>query len=237
MDNKQLGQRLKFVREIKKISLEELASLVGLNKSTISRYERGEIDNPKLPVIQALGDALHVNPLWLIGKSDDMTYTPPGGDVTLYRPSNLFSHVKILRKSKEQSPQDVAFAIGISKDDYLKIESGYNTDCVTLIALANYFCCSTDFILSYEGEIVGEAPIPYINSRLFRLHQAFKKLDANYQEKVISFAQCLDHEEQQQNIINIAARDGSFSTLTLTDKQLSKFKETIDQLPDIPDGL
>ena len=98
MDIKQLGERIKLAREKRGMSLEVLAAFIGLNKSTISRYERGEIERPKLPVIQSIGNFLSVDPMWLIGKTNDMTYTPPNtsfmvGDTA----ENLFENLKILR--------------------------------------------------------------------------------------------------------------------------------------------
>lgn len=73
MDKIMLGTRIKQARALRNYTLDELAQEIGLNKSTLSRYERGEITNPKLPVIESIANALHVNPSWLIGKSDAMT--------------------------------------------------------------------------------------------------------------------------------------------------------------------
>lgn len=76
MNKKLLGDRIKEARTARDCTLDELASAVGLNKSTISRYERGEIENPKIPVIQAIATALHTNPAWLVGKSEDRSFSP-----------------------------------------------------------------------------------------------------------------------------------------------------------------
>lgn len=66
-----IGQKIHSVRTEKNITLEDIASKVGVAKSTIQRYEAGKIQNPKLPVIESIANALNVNPAWLVGKSDD----------------------------------------------------------------------------------------------------------------------------------------------------------------------
>ena len=65
MDNKELGNRIKNRRLELGLTLKEVAKLVGVASSTIQRYENGSIDNPKLPVLQAIASALNVNPVWL----------------------------------------------------------------------------------------------------------------------------------------------------------------------------
>ena len=78
MDKTLLGKRIKEARIARDYTLDSLAAAIGLNKSTVSRYERGEIENPKLPVIEAIANELRVNPAWLIGKSSDMTFPQHG---------------------------------------------------------------------------------------------------------------------------------------------------------------
>ena len=65
MNNKDLGNRIKNRRLELGLTLKEVAKLVGVASSTIQRYENGSIDNPKLPVLQAIANALNVNPVWL----------------------------------------------------------------------------------------------------------------------------------------------------------------------------
>lgn len=83
MDKIQLGKRIRDTRIARNYTLDELAADIGLNKSTLSRYERGEIDNPKLPVIETVAIKLRVNPLWLIGKSEDPTPSLPANVIPM----------------------------------------------------------------------------------------------------------------------------------------------------------
>lgn len=71
MDVKEIGNRIRSVREEKGLSLDDIAMQIGVTRSTVQRYECGKIEKPKLPVLEAIARALQVNPAWLVGKSDD----------------------------------------------------------------------------------------------------------------------------------------------------------------------
>lgn len=73
MNTDLMGLRIKQKRTEKNITQDDLAKNLGLNKSTIQRYETGKIKAVKLPVIEAMARMLHVNPAWLIGKSEEET--------------------------------------------------------------------------------------------------------------------------------------------------------------------
>ena len=69
-NNVTIGSRIKMIREEKGLTQEELANALGLNKSTIQRYETAKIEKIKLPVIDAIAQKLNVNPEWLSDKTD-----------------------------------------------------------------------------------------------------------------------------------------------------------------------
>lgn len=76
MEASVLGDRISYARKVRGLTLDAVAQEVGVHKSTIQRYEKGEYANPKLPVIESIARALSVNPSWLIGKSDNMEPGP-----------------------------------------------------------------------------------------------------------------------------------------------------------------
>ena len=156
MDLKLLGNRIKDARLGANLTLDDLASAIGVNKSTVSRYERGEIEKPKLPVIESIANALQVNPSWLIGKSTDRYFLPRNIDRSVYTPCSMFSTLKELRQHSGYSPAYVAAKVGISEEDYLSIEEGHDTRCLILVRLAELFCCSTDHLLSFDGTFSGD---------------------------------------------------------------------------------
>lgn len=73
MGNKVVGERIELRRKQLGLTLDDIAREIGVAKSTIQRYESGNIENIKLPVIEAIANFMSVNPSWLCGKTDDMT--------------------------------------------------------------------------------------------------------------------------------------------------------------------
>ena len=66
---KQVGRRIKERRTELNITMPELGRRVGVNKSTIQRYESGKIDTIKLPVLAAIAQTQNVSAAWLTGQS------------------------------------------------------------------------------------------------------------------------------------------------------------------------
>ena len=65
----QIGQRIRARRKVCGMTQPALGDAVGLNKSTIQRYESGKIDTIKLPVLAAIAQTLNVSAAWLTGQS------------------------------------------------------------------------------------------------------------------------------------------------------------------------
>ena len=71
-DNKLIGSRIKQRREQLNLTQEDLGTHLSLNKSTINRYESGEVKKIKLPILHAVAKFLDVDPNWLALKTNDM---------------------------------------------------------------------------------------------------------------------------------------------------------------------
>ena len=61
------GERLKRLRKEQGLSADELASMIGIDRNTIYRYERGDIDKATVDVIPPLARALQTTPQYLLG--------------------------------------------------------------------------------------------------------------------------------------------------------------------------
>lgn len=62
-----VGYRLKQAREEKHITLEDAGNKVGVHKSTVLRWENGETEKIKIPILETLAKYYEVNPVWLAG--------------------------------------------------------------------------------------------------------------------------------------------------------------------------
>ena len=72
LDLELLGTRMKSARKLRKRTLDDVADAIGVNKSTVQRYEVGRIAHPKLPVIKSVAEYLDVSHRWLIGETEEM---------------------------------------------------------------------------------------------------------------------------------------------------------------------
>lgn len=62
-----VGIRLKEARERAGKTLEAAGNKVGVHKSTVLRWENGETEKIKIPIIDTLAQYYNVNPTWLMG--------------------------------------------------------------------------------------------------------------------------------------------------------------------------
>lgn len=72
--------RLKALRLERHLQQSDVASIIGCGQPLYSRYERGEREIP-LPALIALADFYGVSLDYLVGRSDDPTFTPSAGTI------------------------------------------------------------------------------------------------------------------------------------------------------------
>lgn len=72
---KQVGERIKERRTELGLSMPELGKRIGVNKSTIQRYEADGVDPKRTMIINGLAEGLLTTPEWLTGLSDDKEYS------------------------------------------------------------------------------------------------------------------------------------------------------------------
>lgn len=62
----EIGHRIKYLRELKRLTQEELGKTIGVNKATINRYETGIIDIKRTTAIK-LAKVFDVSPAYIMG--------------------------------------------------------------------------------------------------------------------------------------------------------------------------
>lgn len=65
------GQKIKQIRKSKGMSLEQVGDIVGVGKSTVRKWETGDIANMRRDKIALLANALGVKPSYLMGWTDE----------------------------------------------------------------------------------------------------------------------------------------------------------------------
>lgn len=74
LTNREIGMRLKLSRGAKNLTLQQVADIVGVDRSTIQRYEAGGIVVIKRPVIESICKCLKVNYKWVLGESETKAF-------------------------------------------------------------------------------------------------------------------------------------------------------------------
>lgn len=75
-----IGYRIKQRRKELGMSADKLGELLGKDRSTIYRYEKGDIENLPLDILEPIATALHTTPAYLMGwdiSEKDGTKNPP----------------------------------------------------------------------------------------------------------------------------------------------------------------
>lgn len=121
MSKYELGQRLRDRRLELGLTLEDVAQVVGVGKSTVRKWETGEIANMRRDRIALLAKALHTTPGFVMGV-DDTAVLSDDDELQLYleelktRPEMrmLFSLAK--NATKEDVEQAVKIIEALRKD-------------------------------------------------------------------------------------------------------------------------
>lgn len=94
-----LSRKIKELRLAKKMTLEEVATIVGVGKSTVRKWETGMIANMKRDKIALLAKALSTTPAYLMGWKEDT------GETSLSEPK-LTEGEQMLLDLFRQIPED-----------------------------------------------------------------------------------------------------------------------------------
>lgn len=62
-----IGKRIKSRRKELNVSVDELANKLNKNRATIYRYEKGDIENMPIDILEPLAEALNTTPQYIMG--------------------------------------------------------------------------------------------------------------------------------------------------------------------------
>ena len=97
-ENIEIGRRIATARKKAGLNKKELAEKIQVHPSTIGHYEDGTISKIKVPMISSIALALHVNPMWILGKSEFINESDMVDDFSLMSSPLLSASEKILIK-------------------------------------------------------------------------------------------------------------------------------------------
>ena len=100
------GERIKERRKQLNTSADELAEKLGVSRSTILRYEKGDIDKVPAEYMNVLSKALRTTPAYLMGWENNLE-TDTDFIPKLMSNSNIVEHVKLLIELSESDQKSV----------------------------------------------------------------------------------------------------------------------------------
>ena len=132
------GERLKLLRKSRGITQEQLAEIIGVERSSIGKYEGKSKTIPSDDVKAKIADYFNVSTDYLLGRSDVAEPT-----------KNMFQvRLKTLRERAGLSQAALAKKVGVGQSTVGMWESGRNKpENAKLEALANLLGVSTDYLL------------------------------------------------------------------------------------------
>ena len=71
MNDMSMNEKIRYLRKLNGLTLEEVGSAVGVGKSTVRKWENGDIENMRRDKIASLAAALHTTPAYLMGWEED----------------------------------------------------------------------------------------------------------------------------------------------------------------------
>lgn len=108
------GQRLKKLREEKKLTQEELGKKLNLTKANISKYESGKLE-PNIETIRYLADFFGVQTDYLLGISDNPS--PASDDWGLPEDAHVFfkDYEKLSDEDKAKARDHVKYLLHMAE--------------------------------------------------------------------------------------------------------------------------
>ncbi len=114
------GKRIKLRRKELGMSADELAEILGVSRSTIFRYERGDIEKVPADLINVLSKALRTTPAYLMGWEDNATEENAELLVDVISDKRLLEKIKKFNTLNAEHQQTVSDMI-----DYLHKKEGH----------------------------------------------------------------------------------------------------------------
>lgn len=132
-----VGKRIKERRLELNMTVEELANRLNKNRTTVYRYEKGDIENLPMDILGPLAEALETTPAYLMGWD-----TSQSKDT-----ATIGELLKLMRTQRNMTIEEYSKEIGISAEDLRMYESGEKYIPLSVIhTIAEYYRISMESI-------------------------------------------------------------------------------------------
>lgn len=145
-----VGQRIHRRRKELNMSADELAERIGKDRATVYRYEKGEIENMPMALLQPTADALEVSISYLMGLEEN--HIPSSMTYPESTSRDVFAHnLQFYVKTSGRTQKEIAEELGVSTAtfcDWVKGKKFPRIDKIEL--LAEYFGVQKSDLIDYN---------------------------------------------------------------------------------------
>jgi transcriptional regulator with XRE-family HTH domain len=126
IDKQIVGQRIKAIREKRRLTLEQFARIIDRDKQTVWRWEKAE-RGVSINMLNLIAEKLDCNPSYLLGYSDDITelFEPESGNGLSF-PTNdhhFGKNVRTTRKKQGLSIEELASRLSVPEAYVTEMEN------------------------------------------------------------------------------------------------------------------
>lgn len=149
-----IGQKIKRLRRQLNMSVDDLAEKLGKNRATIYRYEKGDIENLPLDVLEPLANALNTTPGYLMGweETSDLIHN----DININLLDTVGTMIRKLRLKRNLTLEEFSNETGIPIDELKKYEAGKSQiPKSVMVTLANFLNVTVDELTSANITVNG----------------------------------------------------------------------------------
>ena len=170
--------RIKELREARNLSPTELAAHISVSKSSIYRYENGEIDNIPTRVVDEIAHFFGVPTTYLLGLSNEEPNVPH---------TTMGQRIKDLRLSKGMAAEELAAKVGVAKTSIYRYETGAieKMPATVLVSIADVLGVSTAYLLGVTNDPNETKQNKSTDNEIFTLVQSMSEDDKQMLLKII----------------------------------------------------
>lgn len=172
----EMSKKIHELRKQHKLTLEQVANVVGVGKSTVRKWETGMIANMKRDKIALLAQALHTTPSYLMGWDDPNM--------------SLGQKISYLRTKANLTQEELASHLGTTKQAIYKYETGIVTNIPMdkLVLIADVLDTTPAYLMGWEKEPspISEPPLTEEEEVLLSL---FRRVPEDQQQLVLRLIQ------------------------------------------------
>lgn len=114
----ELGERIFLRRKQLDMTLEDVARVVGVGRSTVRKWEKGIISNMRRDKIAKLAEALQTTPAYIMGWVDDADFVEKNTLKPVVSPFSCTSEEQSLIEAYRQASQDDRTAVQLILKKY-----------------------------------------------------------------------------------------------------------------------